>query len=54
MSPLRHPSNNRNYYDTLVTVFGKDKIAAQIPALLKALPSNKRKLLQDVYKGLNK
>lgn len=44
----------RNYYDTLVKVFGKDGVPAQFPAVLKSLPSNKRKLLQDVYNGLNK
>lgn len=43
----------RNYYDTLVKVFGKDGISSQFQAVVKTLPESKRKLLQDVYKGLN-
>lgn len=44
----------RNYYDTLAQVFGEKGVSAQLPALLKALPQNKRKLLQDVVTGLGK
>ena len=44
----------RNYYDTLAKVFGDKGVKAQLPALLKALPQNKRKLLQDVVDGLSK
>lgn len=44
----------RNYYDTLAKVFGEKGVPAQMPALLKALPQNKRKLLEDVVKGLSK
>eukprot|EP00752_Nemacystus_decipiens_P003949 g3616.t1 len=46
--------NARNYYDTLAKVFGEKGVSAQLPALLKALPQNKRKLLQDVVSGLSK
>lgn len=45
---------HRNYYDTLAAVFGDRGVSAQLPALLNALPKNKRKLLQDVADGLNK
>lgn len=44
----------RNYYDTLAQVFGEKGVSAQLPALLKALPQNKQKLLQDVVTGLSK
>lgn len=44
----------RNYYDTLTQVFGKNGVSAQIPALVKALPKNKGKLLKEVFDGLNK
>ncbi len=44
----------RNYYDTLAKLFGEKGVSAQLPALLKALPQNKRKLLQDVVDGLSK
>lgn len=51
-----HPTatQTRNYYDTLAAVFGERGVSAQLPALLNALPKNKRKLLQDVVDGLNK
>ena len=45
---------DRNYYDTLAKLFGKDGVPKQLPAVLKTLPQNKRKVLQDVYDGLNK
>lgn len=55
MSVAHKQSNNcRNYYDTLAKVFGEKGVSAQLPALLKALPQNKRKLLQDVVNGLSK
>lgn len=47
-------NNRRNYYDTLAKVFGEKGVSAQLPTLLKALPQNKRKLLQDVVTGLSK
>ncbi|CAN0045088.1 unnamed protein product [Laminaria digitata] len=46
--------NARNYYDTLAKVFGAKGVPQQMPALMKALPQNKRKLLQDVVNGLSK
>lgn len=47
-------ANPRNYYDTLAKVFGGTKgVSQQLPALLKALPQNKRKLLQDFCDGFN-
>ena len=53
-SAPRFASRLRNYYDTLAKVFGQKGVPQQMPALMKALPQNKRKLLQDVVDGLSK
>ena len=53
-SAFRSAACLRNYYDTLAKVFGAKGVSQQMPALMKALPQNKRKLLQDVVDGLSK
>lgn len=45
---------DRNYYDTLEKLFGKKGVPQQLQAVLKVLPQNKRKLIQDVCDALNK
>lgn len=45
---------HRNYYDTLEKLFGKKGVPQQLQAVLKVLPQNKRKLIQDVCDALNK